>query len=84
MKERRATDDIRKLASGPGRLCDAFGIDLSFNGEKIGRHIKVKAREITPEIAISKRIGISRDAHLEWRFFEQGSSFVSRRSTTNV
>src|SRR6266568_5067956 len=31
MKERRRTDDIRKLASGPGRLCDAFGIDLSFN-----------------------------------------------------
>lgn len=84
MKERRGTDDMRKLTSGPGRLCDAFGIDLSFNGEKIGQSIKVKARKTTPEIAVSKRIGISRDAHLEWRFYEPGSSYVSRRSTTNV
>lgn len=78
MKERRGTDEIRKLASGPGRLCGAFGIDLNFNGERIGRRIKVKPRMSTPEIGISKRIGISRDAHLEWRFFETGSSFVSK------
>lgn len=80
MKERRDTGDMRKLTSGPGRLCQAFGIDLSFNGEKIGRRIKVKARKATPEIALSKRIGISRDAHLEWRFYERGSPFVSKYS----
>ena len=78
MKERRGTDDMRRLASGPGRLCNAFGIDLSFNGERIGRRIKVKAGKSTPEIAISKRIGISRDTDLEWRFYELGSSYVSR------
>jgi len=78
MKERRGTDELRKLASGPGRLCDAFGIDLDFNGERIGKRIKVKARESIPEIAISKRIGISRDAHLEWRYFESGNRFVSK------
>jgi DNA-3-methyladenine glycosylase len=78
MKQRRGTDDIKKLASGPGRLCEAFGIDLSFNGERIGRRIKVRARATTPEIASSRRIGISRDAHLEWRFYERGSPFVSR------
>jgi DNA-3-methyladenine glycosylase len=78
MQERRGTSDIRKLASGPGRLCDAFGIDLSFNGERIGGRIKVKARKTTPEIASSQRIGISRDAQLEWRFYECGSPFVSR------
>ena len=78
MKQRRGTDEIRKLASGPGRLCDAFGIDLSFNGEPIGRRIKLEARKTTPEIAISKRIGITRDAHLEWRFYERGSSHVSQ------
>jgi DNA-3-methyladenine glycosylase len=78
MRERRGTDEMRKISSGPGRLCNAFGIDLSFNGEKIGKRIKVKARKDIPEIAISKRIGISRDAHLEWRFFEQGNLYVSR------
>jgi DNA-3-methyladenine glycosylase len=78
MKERRGTDDTRKLANGPGKLCSAFGIDLSFNAERIGRRIKIRPRENNPEIVISKRIGISRDAHLEWRFFEQGSLYVSR------
>lgn len=78
MKERRNTDDMRKLSSGPGRLCDAFGIDLSFNGETVGRRIKVKAPATTPDIAISERIGISRDTHLEWRFYELGNSYVSR------
>lgn len=78
MCERRGTDDIRKLASGPGRLCQAFGIDLSFTGERIGRRIKVRTRNTTPEIASSKRIGISRATHLEWRFYERNSPFVSR------
>lgn len=78
MKERRGTDDMRRLTSGPGRLCGAFGIDLSFNGEQIGRRIKVKSAKSTPDIAISKRIGISRDTHLEWRFYERTNSYVSR------
>ena len=78
MRERRGTSDIKKLASGPGRLCQAFGIDLSFNAERIGRRIKVKPRMTTPEIVSSKRIGISRAMHLEWRFYERSSAFVSR------
>jgi DNA-3-methyladenine glycosylase len=78
MKQRRGRDDVRRLASGPGRLCEAFGIDLSFNGGRIGDRIKVRARKTTPEIGVSKRIGISKDAHLEWRFYERGSPFVSK------
>jgi DNA-3-methyladenine glycosylase len=78
MKQRRGADEIKKLASGPGRLCEAFGIELSFNGERIGKRIKVNARETNPDIGVSKRIGISRDAHLEWRFFERDNSFVSQ------
>ncbi len=77
MKERRGTNDIRRLASGPGRLCQAFGIDLSFNGERIGRQIKIKDRRTAPELASSKRIGISKARDLEWRFYERGSPFVS-------
>ena len=78
MKQRRGTDDVGKLASGPGRLCEAFGVDLSFNGERIGSRIKVKPRKTAPGIATSRRIGISRDAHLEWRFYERDSAFVSK------
>ncbi len=78
MRERRGTDDIRKLASGPGRLCQAFGIDLSFNAARIGQSIKVRMRNTAPEIVSSKRIGISKAIHLEWRFYERNSPFVSR------
>ena len=78
MQERRGVNDRRKLASGPGRLCEAFGIDLGFNTGRIGQQIKVRARKTIPTIASSKRIGISRDTHLEWRFYEEGSPFVSK------
>jgi len=78
MQERRSTTDIRKLASGPGRLCEAFGIDLSFNGERIGHRIKVKPPATAPIVVSSRRVGITRATHLEWRFYEQGSLFISR------
>ena len=78
MRERRGIEDTRKLASGPGKLCQAFGIDLSFNGERIGRRIKVHNRNITPDVSSSKRIGITRATDLEWRFYDPSSPFVSR------
>jgi DNA-3-methyladenine glycosylase len=78
MRERRGTSEIKKLASGPGRLCQAFGIDLRDNAKRIGQRIKVKPRQTMPDLASSKRIGISRAMHLEWRFFDNSSPFVSR------
>jgi DNA-3-methyladenine glycosylase len=78
MRDRRETSEIRKLASGPGRLCQAFGIDLRDNGKRIGQRIKVKSRQTTPQLASSKRIGINRAMHLEWRFYDSSSPFVSR------
>ncbi len=75
---RRGTKDVRKLASGPGRLCQAFGIDLKFNGARIGREIKVRGRSEERRVASSARIGISSATELEWRFYEEGNRFVSR------
>lgn len=79
MRRRRGTEDIRKLASGPGRLCQAFGIDLRQNGKRIGREIKVKQSNQPLEIAASARIGISQATDLEWRFYAHGNPFVSRK-----
>jgi len=79
MCERRRTDETKKLASGPGRLCQAFAIDLGFNGERIGERIKVRARRATVEVATSRRIGISKAVELDWRFYEIGNPFVSGR-----
>lgn len=80
MMGRRGTRDVRKLASGPGRLCQAFGIDLAMNGKLIGRELKVRERSSEPNVSTSTRIGISKATDLEWRFFETGSPFVSRTS----
>src|SRR3569623_3211353 len=77
MFERRKTGDRRKLATGPGRLCQAGGIDLKFNGLKIGRELKVQARRDEPQVAVTPRIGISQAVELPWRFYEEGNAFVS-------
>jgi DNA-3-methyladenine glycosylase len=78
MIERSGTSDVRKLASGPGRLAKAFAIDLGFNGKAVGKEIMIEERKSTPEISSGPRIGISRAVELEWRFHETGSPFVSR------
>jgi DNA-3-methyladenine glycosylase len=79
MKTRRKTDTVHQLASGPGKLCQALAIDLSFNRKRIGAQIKVKAREGEPQISTSTRVGISQAIDLHWRFFERGNQFVSGR-----
>lgn len=78
MRRRREQSEIRRLASGPGRLCQAFAIDLMVNGSPIGRKIRLRERTHCPEVSTSRRIGISRAAELEWRFFETGNPFVSQ------
>lgn len=80
MIERRGTSDMKKLASGPGRLVRAFAISPDWNGKAIGREIRLRRRGAAPEISTSSRIGITRATDLEWRFFESGSSFISKIS----
>jgi DNA-3-methyladenine glycosylase len=77
MQQRRRTDSFKKLASGPGRLSQAFAIDLSFNGKPIGQELKLRERQTIPQISASPRIGISKATELEWRFFEKGNPFIS-------
>lgn len=79
MARRRGLDDPLKLATGPGCVCQAFGIDLAFNGRPIGRRLRLEPREGEPMIGVSSRIGISAARELMWRFFEQGNRFVSRK-----
>jgi DNA-3-methyladenine glycosylase len=78
MSQRRGTSKLTQLASGPGRLCAAFGIDLSMNGQPLGGDIHILRRTSEPPISASQRVGITRATDLDWRFFETGSPFVSR------
>lgn len=79
---RRRVSDPLLLASGPGRLCEALGIDMNHDGTSLsGPDITILTRPRTPgmKVETSTRIGVTRDAELERRFFLSGSPYVSRR-----
>ncbi len=84
MKKRRGTDEARNLASGPGKLCQAFAIDRSLNGGDLcGNVLYVRdARAPAPKIITTPRIGVEYAGewkHKLWRFVIARNEFVSKR-----
>jgi DNA-3-methyladenine glycosylase len=84
MKQQRKNDLLHNLASGPGKLCQAFAIDRSLNGQDIcGRVLYLEDRgEPTPKFDATPRIGV--DYAGDWRdkplrFVVRDSKFVSKR-----
>ena len=84
MKQRRRSDELRSLASGPGKLCQAFAIDRSLNGADVcANDLYIEDRgEPTPKILATARIGV--DYAGKWkdkplRFIVRGNEFVSKR-----
>jgi DNA-3-methyladenine glycosylase len=79
MRRRRRLSDERLLCSGPGRLAQALGVTLAHNGLPLDRPpFALIAREREPEIAVGKRIGITKAAELPWRYGLAGSRFLSK------
>ena len=81
MRERRGTDDLRLLCSGPGRLCQALGVTHALNGERLDRkpfRVVPRSDEARHRVAESTRIGISKAREMPWRFVLDGSKFLSR------
>ena len=73
---------LEDLCSGPGKLSQALGIDVSLNATNLSRgpiRIGPRAGEAAdwPVIA-GARVGITRAMDLQWRFCLAGSRFVSR------
>jgi DNA-3-methyladenine glycosylase len=81
MTQRRGVSRLVDIARGPGRLASAMGIDKSFDSlDLCARGSPLWLGEIllpARPIGVTTRIGISRDAHRELRFYEKGSPFVS-------
>jgi len=82
MRERRGREDIEGLCSGPGKLTEALGVDLSLNGaDLLQPPFDLSERSASwgaVEIAASERIGITKAADLPWRYSAAGSRYVSR------
>ncbi len=79
MTARRGTDDPRRLCSGPGCLCQALGITGEHDGLPLDEPPFELRLPLEPvEVVRGPRVGISRAAHLPWRYGLAGSPFVSR------
>lgn len=79
MKKRRKTSEIKNLCSGPGKLVQALGISREQNGSDITKgKLKIIPKKSNHKIVGTTRIGISRGADLDYRFYIKGNKFVSR------
>jgi DNA-3-methyladenine glycosylase len=87
MYARRLAPNMRALreqdlCSGPGKLTQALGIDLSLNGVSLSNGPVVigprTARWRDPEIVLGERIGITKAIELPWRFCVAHNPNVSR------
>ena len=87
MRERRPVSKERELTNGPGKLCRALGIDLTFDGEDLSKGGRVWLEETgqtyRPEqVAAGPRIGVAyaaEDALKPWRFWVKDNEYVSRK-----
>ena len=84
MRKRRGLDELRKLASGPGKLCLAMAIDKALNAADMSRGnvLYVEDRgERAAKIVARPRIGVDYAGKWKdkpWRFLIRGNEFVSK------
>ena len=79
MRRRRGRVADRILANGPGKLCQALGIDRRLDGRLMQRSwVRVVAGALVPNVEVTPRIGISRAVDWPLRFVEDGTPWASR------
>ena len=83
MKARRQNGALRNLASGPGKLCQAFAIDRTLNGADLrGDLLYVEDRgDPVPKFRATPRIGVDyagKWKNKPYRFLVRDSEFVSK------
>ncbi len=82
MRERRGELPDRQLCSGPGRLCQALGINRDLDGSAMahGPVVVVRGAPVAADaISATPRIGITKAADWPLRFHLTGSPWVSRK-----
>ncbi|HXZ83975.1 MAG TPA: DNA-3-methyladenine glycosylase [Myxococcota bacterium] len=81
MRELRGGRSGRELANGPGKLAEAFAIELAHDGADALRgplRLERDPHSGPPAIQVSARVGISKSAELPYRFFVRDSPHVTR------
>jgi DNA-3-methyladenine glycosylase len=79
MRTRRGVENVRLLASGPGRLCQALGLTREHDGLPLDRApFELRERRRPAAVVTGPRIGITRAADRPWRYGLAGSRFLSR------
>ena len=77
----RSPEQIYDLCSGPGKICQALGINYLFTGCDLRRSellILVPKKKQIIDIASGVRIGISKAKDWTLRFWEKNSEYVSK------
>jgi DNA-3-methyladenine glycosylase len=79
MRARRGVDDVRLLAAGPGRLCQALGVTREHDGLPLDQPpFELRAAREPVDVVVGTRIGITKAVDHPWRYGLAGSRFVSR------
>jgi DNA-3-methyladenine glycosylase len=81
MNQRRGVQKLTDLCSGPGKLTEALGITAEWNGADFFAipGVTMSLWVEHPAIIVDQRVGITKSAELEWRYFIGDSPFVSVR-----
>jgi DNA-3-methyladenine glycosylase len=80
MEQHRGTQRLLDLTRGPGRLAEAMDIDKRYDGVDLcaqGPLWLGAGFRRAGAIGVSIRIGITREVHQLYRFYERGNPFVS-------
>lgn len=78
---RRGLSDLRLLCAGPGRLCQALGVDKSHDGLMLDAKpfsLDPEGRPARQSLLVGPRIGLTRAVETQWRFGLQGSRYLSK------
>jgi len=79
MIARRGLTDIRKLAAGPGRLCQALGVNAHQNNLPMtAPPFRLQPAPRPVPVIEGPRIGITKAIERPWRYGLAGSRFLSR------
>jgi DNA-3-methyladenine glycosylase len=76
--------ELRKLASGPGKLCEALSITRPRDNDKDMLSPKSDLQVMSDgfrvqEVAVTQRIGITKSAEMPLRYVIAGNTFISKK-----